>query len=304
TNNYTNEAYYAYNRAGLVRGASIENISNDAFQNTGMVINSNVDYAWSEDVLGIPHVDIYQLLYDTNPDDNIIVYGLKATDIHYQGSWINGVDGGANMAFVNVAVEMREPAYANTDGAKPFTAWSLGASFNHLLMWHSTFPYSFFAVGTENFQNSSFIGNYYWAYRHDINLGDPNLSYSEPGNSGNNDFLYNHYENVYQLTPTCLNTSVMIEAGHPCPHWYAKMPDSDADISATYGNGVLHSSYLDSDFLEPVTGSVLIDRIPFFTVPTDIYGNPRIGNPDIGAVEYISSGDLISPSSPSGLSVL
>jgi len=108
---------------------------------------------------------------------------------------------------------------------------------------------------------------------------------------------------VYGIAGTCIPNSRFVNGDWPCPHWYAKKPDSDAAGSATTGGDVINmTDPTSSSFGAPVAGSVLVDRIPFVRVPVDLYGNPRTGNPDLGAIE-ISSGLQPPPppiSTPSG----
>lgn len=88
---------------------------------------------------------------------------------------------------------------------------------------------------------------------------------------GRNSCAANAYEQFYQW---------------PCPQWNAKLPDSSSKGTATIGGAVIDLRNPEStSFGSPMENSILIDRIPFATVPADIYGNPRDGRPDVGAVE-------------------
>jgi hypothetical protein len=255
------------------------------------------------------HADAYQIhTSGTPPAENRIIYGLRAIDIHYQGFFARSDAGTAtNNALVNVLIEMRSPASPSESGDKPFSAMSFYDGWDHLLVWNNTILNGVSAMTFDALTNSSFVGNVFW---HFIAAGtatqDLNPAWSEPGNVNNNEFLHNHLENVYSVTPSeeCTPNDPFIRNSYPCPHWYAKRPDSDSGVSSTVGEGELTIDYTSSDFGKPVAGSQLLDRF-LSKVPVDIDNRERGATSDVGAYEYNESAllDTTPPTSPTNLSV-
>lgn len=289
TNNYIFDADYAFRRATLVRGVDMEQIGNDAFENTGFVVNCTLD-----DLSNGPnpswHADAFQThTSGVPPPNNRIVYNYKATNVHYEGIFMRSDAGlAANNAFVNVFIELREPADLNETNSYAFMASAINQSWDHLLFWHCTFLNGHSEV-SGTLTNASFIGNIFYQFidsKQTTKAGDPVITFAANGNSGNNEFLYNHFMYVYGETETCIKNSRFINNNWPCPQWYAKEPDSDAKGSATMGGDVVDmSNPTSSSYGAPLKNTVLVDRIPFQTVPADIYGNRRDANPDLGAIE-------------------
>lgn len=291
TNNYVYDADYGYRKAALVRGVDMVKIGNDALENTPYVVNctlndlDNGSTGW--------HADAYQVFTGASnpPANNRIVYNYKATDLGYQGVFMRSDTGTAkDNAFVNVMIEMRGPASPNESGAPVFSSFAVSHSWDHLLVWNSSFLGGHSDI-TATLTNSSFVGNTWYMYiDRSSSIGDPDLNYAVAGNSGKNEFLYNHYMNVYNETPACQPNDRFVYNGWTCPNFYAKRPDSDQNGSVTMGSGVIDMSNPTSDtFGMPVKNSVLIDRIPFVTTPADIYGNLRVGYTEVGPVEVSSS---------------
>jgi hypothetical protein len=292
TNNYVYDADYGYRKVALVRGVDMVKIGNDAFENTEFVINCTLDDLDNGDTGW--HADAYQVFTGTSnpPANNRIIYNYKATDLGYQGVFMRSDAGLAqDNAFVNVMIEMRSPASPNESGNPVFASFSVNHSWDHLIVWNSSFLRGHSAI-TATLTNSSFIGNTFYMFVDSrSSIGTPTLAYAASGNSGNNEFLYNHYLHVYNETPTCESNERFVYNGWPCPHWNAKRPDSLQSGSATIGDGVIDMSDPSSDtFGNPVANSILIDRIPFVTVPSDIYGNARVGSSDVGPIEVSSDG--------------
>ena len=289
TNDYTYDVDFAYRRAALVRGAEIVKVGNDAFQNTSMVVNATFtdqgnSHGW--------HADAYQVFsLDENspPANNRIIYNYKATDLHYQGIFARSDYGQAtDNAFVNVLMEMREPAMENESGALSYASHSFYQTWDHLIMWNNTF------IGGAgemygDYTNSSFVGNVFDAYiSTETATGTPALPSAIAGNANGNEFLDNHFNQIYGETSACIPNSRYTEAGWPCPHWNSKRPDSGTpDLTYSDEYGVLDTDYQSEDFSYPVQGSALIGR---FTarVPIDIYNRERGSVSDVGAVEYSS----------------
>jgi hypothetical protein len=283
---YTSKMGFA-GRPLMVRGATLNDMGEDAFQNAPFVINCIVD-GIDNGTTGV-HADAYQFhTTGVPPAENRIIYGLKAIDLHYQGIFARADAGtAANNALVNILIEMRSPASPNESGAIPFTAMSFYHGWDHLLVWNNTIIHGSGAMSFGTLTNASFIGNVFW---HFIDPGtvikDLNPAWSEPGNANNNEFLYNHLENVYGVTPSkeCTPNDPFIRNSYPCPHWYAKRPDSDSGVSSTVGEGELTIDYTSSDFGKPVAGSQLLDRF-LSKVPCDLVGNARGATSDVGAYE-------------------
>ncbi|HDR68554.1 MAG TPA: hypothetical protein ENN61_05830 [Bacteroidaceae bacterium] len=298
TNTFTYNVDYAYNRMALVRGAEIVSIGNDAFENTPFIVNttltdsSNGPTTW--------HNDAFQIhTTGTPPPDNRIVYNYKATDLGYEGFFMRSDAGQAtDNAFVNVLVEMREPPDESEQGVVFSPLMMNQGTWDHLIIWNCTFT-----LGTSSLNathtNSSIVGNVFWQFLHEgTAVGDPNPAHSEPGNTNGNEYLYNHYMYVYGQGSFCTGYEGY-PSNWPCPQWYAKRPDSHPTGSATIGGGVIDLKDPSlASFGAPVANSVLIDRIPFVKVPADLYGNPRIGKSDIGAIEA-----SFSESPPDAISV-
>ena len=297
---YSTDSYYINMDSVMawgpfIRGAEIHTLGQDAFYNTPFVVNCTMDDLDPGSTGN--HSDAYQIAAagGHTPPDNFIIYNYKATDLHVQGIFMAFEDfptgTGTNCAFVNVIMEMREPSIGNP--GHDFTPLTIGGyNWDHLLIWNSSFPLGISSTYTSGITNTSIIGNIFWQYFDSkTSPGDPTLPYAVPGNSGNNDFLYNHFMNVYGVTGACTPTSADNYSSSPCPRYFAKAPDSYVTGSASYGGDVLDMTNPTLDnYLSPLVNSVLVNRIPFQLTPADIYGNPRIGNSDIGAIDIDFAG--------------
>lgn len=282
-------ADYGFKYIPLVRNTTITGLGNDALVNTQCVINvtssdlTNGATGW--------HTDAYQFhTTGVPPADNRIIYNYKATDVHVEGIFARADAGLAtDIALVNVLVEMREPASPNEVGDYAFGSLEMYQSWKHFLMWHCTLPYSP-SSASETITHGSFVGNVFWQFR-DMStaIGDPVVAWAAPGNAGSNEFAYNHFMHVYGVTPAGTPTSVDTLKTHPCPHWYAKRPDSVSPATSTVGDGVLDMSNPSlPSYCMPLVGSVLRDRMPSIKVPVDLYGVVRSATPDLGAIEYVA----------------
>jgi hypothetical protein len=131
--------------AALCRGLAITNISDDAFQNVPLVVNCTVDNVQPIGRDGQIdfdiHADAWQHFGGTDVnrrDDNVIVYGLTATNLGYQNLFISGeVEAppsyARGMAFVNMYMDSNQhPDLRNRHGG-----WSRWV--DHLLWWNCTF---------------------------------------------------------------------------------------------------------------------------------------------------------------------
>ncbi len=289
TGDYIFDADYGYRRAALVRGAELVQVGVDSFQNTAMVINATSMGQVNSTGL---HADAYQVFsLDANspPANNRIIYNFKATDIHYQGIFARSDYGQAtDNAFVNVFIEMREPPMRNESNLYSFGPHSFYHSWDHLIMWNCTFiGHCGGMYGT--YTNSSFVGNIFDAYvSQESAVGVPTIPSAEPGNTSNNEFLHNHFNQIYKETADHYRNAVYVESGWPCPLWGSKRPDSGSPATYSKDYGVLDTDYLSSKFGYPLDGSVLINRFPS-RVPIDVNNVERAAVSDVGAVEYVSS---------------
>lgn len=118
--------------AVLQRNVRVENIGSDSFQNTRMVLNCTVDGIDKGDTAAHPDIAQWHI---TSPLDNVIYYGMKATNAKAQGIFMSGAGGGvSNVAYVNVLLGMSPDHYTSQ--------WGLPV--NHLLIWHVTQPWRSF----------------------------------------------------------------------------------------------------------------------------------------------------------------
>ncbi len=114
--------------APLVRNVDVHTISSDSFSNSYLVLNSRT---WDIDHRGTPHhPDIFQIFAPDNVVDNVIVYGLEASDFSSQGLFVRGVDGLTNSAFVNVAFDQAPDHVGYSQIRSPMI--------DHVLLWHVT----------------------------------------------------------------------------------------------------------------------------------------------------------------------
>ena len=293
-------ADYGFKYIPMVRNTTITGLGNDALSNTQLVVNvtasdlTNGTTGW--------HTDAYQVhTTGVPPANNRIIYNYKATDVHVEGIFARSDAGQAtDNAFVNVMVEMRDPASPNESGEYAFGALEMYHSWDHFLMWHCTLPYSA-SSGADTMTNSSFVGNVFWQFRDmSTTIGNPVVSWAAPSNAGNNEFTYNHFMHVYGVTSACTPTSSDAAKSHPCPHWYAKRPDSGSPATSSVGSGVLDMSNPAAvTYCAPLVGSSIINRLPSVRVPADLFGNARDATPDLGAIEYDSGDPVRSAGAPS-----
>ncbi|MEN8141427.1 MAG: hypothetical protein ABFR97_09420 [Thermodesulfobacteriota bacterium] len=280
TDSYITNADFGVHMGTMARGLTIERIGNDAFQNTLFLVNIRVD-----DMDPGPtywHADAYQSF--GNGPENRIIYNFYGTNLHYQGLFMREENNtpARNNAFVNIFMEMREPGRPGSSGGKVvLTNGAMYGVWDHVLVWHVTMPTSHFSINSEGigrrFTNASFVGNVFYQFRENVTKSGGEPDYTMPGNSGNNEYLYNHFIN------SCVDQGNCSESPR---HWYSKSPDSASQGSQSLGNPRLSlNNPASADYGAPLSGSPLIDRIPFATVPADLNGKLRDGRPDIGAIE-------------------
>lgn len=134
--------------AQIVRGVHLSNLGQDAFTGSHLVLNSTVSGLASPAGSGY-HADIYQFAVTPgNRRDNVIVYGVVASDVSAQGLFAD--DGGTvdNVAFVNVLIDTQTHK----------SQWKDVAS-NHILFWHTSLPNQPMAWRTGLHQNISIVGS-------------------------------------------------------------------------------------------------------------------------------------------------
>lgn len=304
TNTYLHDMDYGIQFGGyLAREVTVKNVHNDPFVMARLIINARVDNV--DPGTTYAHADGYQSFGDG--PDNRIIYGYYGTNMHYQGLFLRQEsDSSVNSylqtpgtalpatdnAFVNIFMEMRSPGreqYAG--GPLVLSSGTISGRYDHLIIWNCTFPNMNMGIFSEDsgfyIKNSSFVGNVFNELR-DYVTGEnsyQNAEYMSPENTDNNEFLYNHF--MYSAVDAG-------SGGVTQPHWYSKSPDSQSGGSHSTGATGLDltdaATYV--NFGAPMKASVLIDRIPFTTVPVDARNHPRIGNPDIGAIEHTYSFSL------------
>lgn len=242
--------------AYMQRNVSVHNLVSDAFTNIqGLIVNCQVDSINNSGTAY--HGDVLQL---NSNFDNIVVYGLKATNIVSQGIFTDGVWNISNVALVNVIVEnLNEAGGGNNQWLQPT---------NQLLLWHIT------QTGT-----TSFLIDY--------NSGDQIGPYSAINDLSVRNSLF-HTLTIRGVDGggTVLNTTTAISNVH-----IESSPTSW--INGTNGTaGFVDAS---ADDFHPNSTSVLRNRIPgngSRLVPADLEGTalPTDGSAAIGALQYLSSG--------------
>jgi hypothetical protein len=139
-------ALYGWVGVQLARNTTVRRIGADAFNNCQMVINAEVDDIAAPPGMNL-HPDVVQLNASAVPFDNVIVYGLRATNCRSQGLFVGytgHIAGPAwsNLAFVNVVMS---------------TAWTSQWTVNarHVLFWHMSLPTSYLYVRDKPAASSS-----------------------------------------------------------------------------------------------------------------------------------------------------
>lgn len=268
TNSTIYDADYGVQGGYLARNVTVDFVGNDAFVNTLCAINALVDdvdpgaTGW--------HGDGYQA-FGTSGQDNRIIFGYFGQDLNYQGLFLRGDTEHTNCAYVNIFMEMQGGAIAS-NGAM-YGEW------DHVLMWHCTFPsYTFGVLNevTREILNSSFIGNVFWEFR-DYPSGDEQpIYYGLPANAELDVFEENHFMTSYVDTAE--------------GHVRSKSPDTVVAISQSLGDAGLDLADPESsNFGFTLPGSILLNRLSSKIVPIDALGNERSNTPDSGALEYIST---------------
>lgn len=283
-NQYVTDSFYFDMDYGmhygiLGRHVTMERIGNDPFVNVLCIIGAVVNDV--DPGTTYWHADGYQA--HTEPSENRIIYGYYGTNLHYQGLFLRGNGTHRNNAFINIFMEMRPPGRPGYAGGQAIlSSGDIYGRWDHLLMWHCSFPAEDFSIYEEpglghSFVNVSFIGNLFREYVDYVTQGSDDPPYAAPGNSGSNEFRFNHF-----------TWSAVDQGGGRSsdPHWFSKSPDSAVSPTQSVGDPMVNLADPNNTlFGTPYDNSPLVDRIPFSTVPTDALGNLRDSRPDIGALE-------------------
>ncbi len=119
----------------LTRNCNSWDIGEQAFTGSRMVVNGKVRH------IRFGHADAHPDVWFPGDvvNDNVILYGIEALDIHAQGiAWNGRTDGpansGTNMAFVNILIEAAPDVAVNSQ-------WE-DIRAEHILLWHVSLPNS------------------------------------------------------------------------------------------------------------------------------------------------------------------
>jgi hypothetical protein len=149
----------------VARNVQVLGMINAGFSNSSLVVNCKVD---NIEFYGGYHPDVYQLYRPGQAVDNIIIYGLRATNCDSQGLNIGASASVSNMAMVNVLIQKT--------GASSMAS-QMGTGFNHMLLWDSTLLQGITWYGCTNLANVSFRNNVFtgfWYY--DWNTRDAGIA--------------------------------------------------------------------------------------------------------------------------------
>jgi len=113
--------------ARLERNVTLSNLGEDAFFNSPLIINAQINGIDTTGVPDDPHPDIAQY---SNVRHNNIIYGLQAINATSQGIFMRSISDtpSSDIAFVNILIEMHPHTYLN----------QILNSVDHLLLWHVT----------------------------------------------------------------------------------------------------------------------------------------------------------------------
>lgn len=130
--------------AGLVRSCTVDDIGSDAFTQSKMVLNSAVI---NIDPTGATfHADVYQL--EASTVDNVILYGLKATESYAQRIFFSDSTLVENVAVVNTLVaipwgrDLTDPPYSQ-----------LSTPLHHLVILNVSMPNSTLLFRSQDMEN-------------------------------------------------------------------------------------------------------------------------------------------------------
>jgi hypothetical protein len=225
----------------MVRDVQVSNILSDAFTNTAMVVNSKVD---GIDASGTEaHSDVWQLFGPT-PSQNLILYGVKATNAEAQGLFVGSSSPVKDVACVNVHIQRPNGVVLSN---APFSQW--GSPTSHLLLWNCSLPNSGTMWRTAQTSNVSVEGCVFGKLFSIVENTNPFATMR---------FAHNHF--VDTQTFASARPGEDVTTGDP-----GFVDQSKADI-------------------RPAEGSVLKNRITAPRVPVDLLGAARSAPDSVGAV--------------------
>ena len=228
--------------ADIARNVSLKRLSGDAFSNCGLTLNCTADDIDSGSTGN--HADVFQL-HGTGVRENVIVFGLEATDANCQGLFLADLDAVQDAAFVNVLM-------ARPPGADPLTPpySQVYEVVNHLVMRGCSFPNQLFAWRHPNIKNVQVLGCVFSQMR------AANGSYGQAV-VPHDWFEWNHFLDVV--------TTGTISRGE----------------FATTGYGVLQD--VNQGEYTPAEESLLRGRVPYRIAPCDARGRIRLAPDTMGA---------------------
>jgi hypothetical protein len=238
----------------FVRGVDIARIGNDAFEGTRFVVNCTVDdqdpgtTGW--------HADVWQNPLFAADEENIILYNIRATNLHYQPMNINSTTSASpvvparNIAIVNCYMSMTTPIPAGGGTL----LWQRQT--DHLLIWNSTFLNCGFAIYDDrepdfstrkngSITNMSVRGTVFDFFTWQLDLAGTSIDFS--------DWRDNHF---------------------------IKTNSRYSGTAYTTGNALL-----DAVTGRPLAGSPLLNRLATPVVPIDAGNGVRSSPADAGAYE-------------------
>ncbi len=275
---------YGMHRGILARNVTIKRTGNDPFVNVICIINAVVEDVDPGSTYW--HADGYQS-WGPGPR-NRIIYGYYGTDLHAQGLFMRQTVGnpGINNAFVNMFIEMRPPGRPGYEGGPlALVSGNMTGAWDHLLIWNCSFlggEFQFYdepsGVGVPlSFNNTSFIGNIWYSFIDFEGTIGTDPTYAQSNNSGNNEFLNNHF--IYSYIDNTEGPN-----GAQNASVFSFSPDSV--IVSTQSSGEPDLDLSTGSLGIPLSNSILVDRINNKLIHTDALGRLRDNNPDIGALEF------------------
>jgi hypothetical protein len=249
TESEASNALRPFNSAfNLVRNVKIQNVSGDSIQNVPFTVNVEI-----RDLVrvGNIHADVWQWHTGGRNIDNVIVFGLNATEnVRAQSLFVRGMQDQSheveNWAIVNYLVR---------DWGGGNAQW--GHKANHILIWNSGIVggNSFMVRSSDTTANGTYI----------IELRNFQIR-----NSVFNGFSYGA-TNLYDVT---VNNNHFASSNNPYGTNYTLSPDFE---------GVLVN--ISAGDFRPAQGSPLLGRVNEVIVPFDIRGNPVNIGGSIGALQ-------------------
>jgi len=242
-------------KAGLVnfdfvRNSYLHDLGEDALKQDLFVVNVVVDDVSAPNGSGF-HADTYQINSNSQVD-NVILYGLKGTNLDAQGIFTRAGNYGygphSNIAIVNVLLECI--LYSGRKSA-------LDRSIDHLLLWNVTMV-------------KDGGGGGYLLMRND---GSVNTVYTDL------DIRNCVFEDL-QYSATSPSLSDLSWATNN--HYIAPSGSTPGSLLTTGNAGFMDEP---NDDYRPGPGSVLLGRVPNPLVPGDLFGQPVLPPGSIGTLQ-------------------